>query len=638
MSSIDKGVISVANKIDSRVRVTNANGRIVGRINGQVVFDIADRYGYLHDDEAERVRNGINAYLYNENAERRMEEERRRREEEARRRAEEERRRREEEERRRRLEEQRQKAIASSRVMIAEKRNEVEAYFNRLNPNVNTGFTVPDEINEMLDIKQLINATESEIQKNQHSATEQIRHAKESILKMLDSTSSSLASSANADMASRMGAQAKNIKYGFDIDSVHNKNSEIVSSLNKMIKECGVVLNQVKEAHKKYNNETTASLLHRIKIVPIKTTKDLQKVISMLNESLATIADEKERAALYKAIEELNNANNNLLNLHLKSDVENGSQYEIPSFENEITQMKNKMIAIRENLISAKYTSLSTAQLEEVEAYVSDTSNGEVIFKKGEEIINRLEKVVLQDQRLKPMYDAFIKAREEAINMGVEVDMDFDVEHSESQLDQICDLIASKQIEEEKEEMWNRISATHALMDGLEWDLLGEKEEEGIVSFIYAKKGLDGVVMQVNATGETIRRRLIGVKVNGKETSIEAVKEAARKLEADNEPLRFMEGYKAIFPDTELGEDFGLADDPNIDEVIKSHGVFDLDEENKADEFHSITGEDVKMVSLTGKIKYVESHSQSYTSMLKNDSSQHRQKKAAANKVRYQHL
>ena len=634
MSSIDKDVITFAKNIDSRVRVTNSGGRIVGRINGQVVFDIADRYGYMNDNEKSRVRQAMNTFLYEESEEGR----RRREEEERRRREEEERRRREEEERRRRLEEQRQQAISQSRAIIEQKRAEVERYFNNLSINQNSTFIVPNELSEMLDISNLVANTKASLEKNQKDAQASIRHSKENLLKLLNSTSLSLGAATNASAATELGNRAKQITFAFDTKSVNDKNSEIVASLNSILNQCTAVLKKVKEANNKYHNETTAALLNRIKNIPITTTKDLQKVTTMLNDAIASIADEKEKAKLQEAINSLNEANEGLMNMHLSSNVDSGSKYEIPTYLEEINMLKSTIISIRENLLNASFTSLSVAQMSEVDNYIANSETGEQMYNLGQQIIDRLQSVALSDERMKPTYNAFLKAKEEAQSLGIEVDMNFDPLEGEGQLDQICDMVAVKQIQEEKKTLWESAMATQALMDGLSWDVLGEKEEEGVVSFIYARKDVPGVVMQVNITSDNIRRKLIGVKVNGKETSIEAVKEAGRKLEALNEPSMFMNGFKTIFPESVLDQDFGLADDPGIDEVIKRNGIYDLDEENKTNEFNEITGENIKEVSTVNAIKYVASTSQSITNTLKNEASLHRQKKAAANKARYQHL
>ena len=59
MSSIDKYVANEARKYDPSVKVSKIAGRIIGKIDGRVVFNIADRYGYLNASEEAKIREGI---------------------------------------------------------------------------------------------------------------------------------------------------------------------------------------------------------------------------------------------------------------------------------------------------------------------------------------------------------------------------------------------------------------------------------------------------------------------------------------------------------------------------------------------------------------------------------------------------
>ena len=78
MSSIDKYVIGEARKYDPRVRVTHEGGNLVGRVDGKVVFSIADRYGYLNNSERDAIRTSFDLFEEQEKERRRMEREKRR--------------------------------------------------------------------------------------------------------------------------------------------------------------------------------------------------------------------------------------------------------------------------------------------------------------------------------------------------------------------------------------------------------------------------------------------------------------------------------------------------------------------------------------------------------------------------------
>lgn len=81
MSSIDKGVENLVSGMGKNIRVSKEGNMIIGHINGERVFSIADRYGYLNEDERKRIIGQINQY---EQRKRQAEENRRRAEEMAR--------------------------------------------------------------------------------------------------------------------------------------------------------------------------------------------------------------------------------------------------------------------------------------------------------------------------------------------------------------------------------------------------------------------------------------------------------------------------------------------------------------------------------------------------------------------------
>lgn len=625
MSSIDKYVEEHAQNLDRRVRVTNSGGRIVGRINGQVVFNVADRYGYLNDNERAIIQRGVNNYLVQE------------REEAARRAEEEARRRREEEERRRRLEAERQSAIAQARTAIQNKKAEAERYFNSLtNPAVPT-IVVPQEIKDVFDTSSLIASTKSEMEKNVREANDMLKNKKESTLRLLNSNLNSINNATTAS-ARQIAQTTNNISFTADLSGFNKDNQKIIQNLNNVLRSCENVLKQLKEVDRKYHNQTTQSLIQRVRNIPIKTTKDLQKVVDMINSAIGAIADEADKAAIQASLNELSKANEGLMELKLSSDVEIGQVYEIPKFENEINVTKNTILGIREKLLSAEFTTASSAVLIQVQQYLESAELGEAVYQSGKEIVDQLEKISLEDERLKPAFDAFTRAKEDALLNGLDVDMEFDPVNSEAQLDAIAEQLAIKQIEDSKSEMWNRAVATKVLMNETGYDQIGAKEEEGMLVFIYARKDLQGVVMQVTVTAEGMRRRLIGVKMNGKETPIEAIKEAGRKLEAENEPATFLDNYNKLFPEAQMAEDYGLADDPGIEEVIENNGNYDLDEENKVNEYCTIMGqeEEATIVSTISTIVSAPAQRANINTVIANDNKKYQKRKAQAIKAKYQ--
>ena len=631
MSSIDKYVEEHAQGLDRRVRVTNRNGHIVGKIDGRVVFDVADRYGYLNDSERRQIERGVNAYLAEEAEERR----RRREEEERRRREEEERRRREEEERRRRLEAERQAAIASGRTVIQNKIREVENFFNGISAPAKSNVQPNREILELFDVSEFLNSAQDEINQINRDATRDIQNKKQSVLNLLNSNLNSLPNVPNAEEARNVANRSSNVKYSFDPSGYNDRSNKLNKQLNETIQACNRVYEQVMAFDRKYNNSTSKSLIQRVKNIKIRNTKDLKQVLNMIESAVGALESEEEKRVMQESIKALSKANEGLMQLNLQADVNLGEKYEIPTFDVEINEVKQNLTAIREELLSAEYSTCSAEIMMEVENYLSELQLGEQAYSKGKEIADRLKTVKLQDQRLRPAYDAFIRAKDDALKFGVDVPFDFDPDDPEGQIDAIAEKVAIKQIEDANEEMWNRGQATHALMDGLRYDLIGMKEEEGMLVYIYAREDLEGVVMQVNVTEEGIRRKLIGIKMNGQESSVETIKEAARILEEQGEPELFMGGYRTAFPEAFVAGDVGWSDSEGIEQVLEENGVYDLDEEGKVEAYRQIVKEKPQ-ATFSSVPRYVPPKSHSINVTIAKDRDMNKKKYAQKNVKRYQ--
>ena len=62
MSSIDKYVRTEARKYNPDVEVEHVMGRLIGKVNGKTVFNIADRHGFLNEDERSIIRESMNRF------------------------------------------------------------------------------------------------------------------------------------------------------------------------------------------------------------------------------------------------------------------------------------------------------------------------------------------------------------------------------------------------------------------------------------------------------------------------------------------------------------------------------------------------------------------------------------------------
>ena len=629
MSSIDKYVEDYAKNIDRRVQVTNSNGMITGRINGRVVFSVPDRYGYLNDSERASVSRQMNSYLNQESAQR-AEEERRRREEA-------ERRRREEEERRRRLEEARQNAIKAGTTTLNSKKREIEAQFNALKLQKAEKLTMSSNVTSTFNVAPLISNLNDELENIVVNTNNDIERAKDSLIKSIESTIRTLSSGTSAQAVQQMVANKMNLSASFNKTSANKEISEVKTKLKKLEATCNEVYKEVKKFTQKYNNSVTQMLEHRIKNIEITKVSDFSKITALLNDSVEFIKAEAEREEMLKSIKELSKASDDLSTLKLASNVEVGNVYDINLFENEITNKKQILISIKESLQLAPYTTMNADLLNSVTSSIENSDLGEEKLNQINRLIDMVSEVKVKDERLKPNYNSFLKAREDALSYGIDVEGTFDPTDPESQLDRIVDSIVQKELENERELQISRLASTKVLMESLGYNLIGLEEAGSVKSMIFARSDLKDVVMEVDVTSEGIRRTLIGVKTNGQQSSNEAIKAAARVLESQDEPNNFMAGYNVIYPDALVGEDFGFADDPNIDEVIDRNGVYDLDETNKTEIFKQITGT-TETYTETVKASYIPSRSVTLRASVKAEAKKYEKKRAQKLKARYQTL
>lgn len=630
MSSIDKYVEDYAKGLDRRVTVTNSGGMITGKINGRVVFRVPDRYGYLSESEKRSVSSQMNAF-FNEEAEAR-----RRAEEEARRRREEEeRRRREEEERRRRLEEARKAAVSSGITSLNMKKGQIQATFSSLKMASAEKIKFSDKISNSFDVRGLENALNSEIERTVKNANDAVEREKNSYLQSIESTIRTLNNATSAEKVNDIVRQKLALTPTINLSSYTKEINETKLKLRELESKCNEVYSQITQVATKYNNSVTQNLLKRVKNIEINKVSDLSKITQIMNESVDFIKSEAEKEEFEKSISGFNEVSEELSNLKLASSIEMGNVYEIKTFDSEIRSRKEVLLSIKESILAQPYTIMNQSIVNSVDRCIENSDLGEVKLNEVNSLINILSDITNKDKRLEPSYNAFIKARNDALSYGLETEGTFDPTDPDSQLDRILDAIVTKQIESEKEIQVSRAISTKVLMESLGYNILGFEEAGSITSMIFARSDLKGVVMEVDVTTEGIRRKLVGVKTKGVETSIEDIKEAARVLEREDEPANFMSGYNTIYPDAAVGEDFGFADDPNADEVISNNGVYDLDETNKVAAFNEITG--VNTIT-ERKVNYIPSRSMSVKVAIQNESKKYQKKRAQALKARYQTL
>lgn len=532
MSSIDKYVVTEAKKYDSRVQVENSNGYITGRINGEVVFRIQDRYGYLNDSEEAKIRSAMTNYQNQERI------------------------RREQEERMRRLrEEQRQQEIANARSSIARKEAELERAILQArqrseapqityNRQVLNGFNLGKLDARIAEARRAYTASFSENERKYENAKANLARIK-----------STIASCATAEEARRRQSDISRIQCNFSLDSSAiseiNKLKNEVSTIESSARTITSMLAKLKNTpHDDNIGSKITRIVNSISSYDITSAEDVKGILQRIESALVDIkvseagkisADmEKSLNAIDAAIAE---------SKQLQIQIEQAT-YEVKSFEQEIEKEREEIRNLIAELRTAEYTTCTEEVFARMESFLEE-SNGATeehtleLAQKHRELCTR---VLTEDETYHLAYEIYKKAMErlsERMGGPVIEEQVFDIRNGKqgvlNQLQRLCDIETKLDLQAAKATADLHISVAHDVMTKMGYSLVKSNVDAEVINVsYYTKKGWDGVVMQIIATEHGVERKLIGVSINGQRTSPEQIKKIAEELEKEREPINFL--------------------------------------------------------------------------------------------------
>lgn len=587
MSSIDKGVRTVAQGIDPRVTVVNDNGWIKGYINGRVIFTIKDRYGYVNAQEEATVLAGINAYREAQEAERR------RRAEEA--------------------ERQRKAAVASVKAEATKALQSLKVSYERAVASF-------DEATKSANLAEQVRATggeynldgltakateiESEIQEKKQRLLTEYNQKKAEI----ENISRGITGSSSAEAAGFANSRLRAVSTHIFAQTPPNKKIEAFKDQLTEIRGALRELTQIRKELGAY--ATTPEAKKRLKEatgLPINSKKDVLALSEGIREAIEAIKASEFEKGTKETSDKIKSLEGMLEKCYQIEGYTKISTYESITFEEEIEVKASLAIKAYEELEVAEYTTCTDQRLikcrEEIQDILTKNNGDSQQVKRLDMLIDEAQKYKQADQSLAPAYNRYKQIKQMFEELGIYEIEKFDPSQYEKQQDKL----SSELYVEEKRRIISasRVSLQVAgkVMEEMGYKLISYnigQDEEGDESLtceaVYGIPGCDDVVWKIYTTEKDIERKLVGVAYdkNGTATSHERIKEVGRVFEGQNEGITFIQKIQA---ETELGiEVFSAADadDANADAVLDDTQPFVIPNDEVEKSFKEIVGKTEK--------------------------------------------
>ena len=574
MSSIDKGVEQVVNRLGRNVRVQKRGNTIYGIINGEVVFSLADRYGYINSQEEEIIRDGIRRY------------------DEAVRRA------RIEAERQRlaRLEEER---VAEYRMVVNQidrKRTQIVSMISRIQRSEDLFKasnhkrasilsslvrTYPD-----FDFSELERENEAAILSQKKLIEEKVAEGN-SVLAQFEKT----AKSATSDLSTEKYRSLRSKISSFSIPAIeagsaeydNQKFIEKMQNLQSALKKGAPVVFRLKE----YADDKSAIgvkarvALEKISSAKISTAEDFAKILGITQTALFEIKELIECENVRSDIASISIIEGEIAACNETYEIVGVSTYEILDFRKEIEELAQEAIekfaCLREN----EFSTCTNERNEKATQRLMDILERGMA---GEAVLLEVEKMKSEAIAYEAG-DAIHACEYEEYKTIVQILKDYGVPSSEIEgfdarryVEQKAKLTAQVAVEKREFER-SRLIVTDmqakSVMESMGFDLFSSiGDANGYVrESLFTKRGYDGVLWQVIVLSDgSVNRRIIGVNKGATETDVEYIKAVAQEMEKADDPQEFIKRLKEA-SGSELAVTTACEhDSENADAVIAQNG------------------------------------------------------------------
>ncbi len=578
MSSIDKYVENEARRYNSNVSVRTSGGYIIGTLNGSEIFRIADRYGYLNENERSIIRNSVTNYEAQRREAERLERER--------------------------LE--RERVAAGERL-----RQDLTSAKYTLSQSYNSAKSLYGEVSSSTDLSAQLSALKDfDITPYQ----ERLQLLKNKIASCISSTESDYKSKLQEieKLERSFSGRSSTSQYLAQISSVKKINTCLVSphlpvdelnALKAEVEKLSRALNEVRMIEKELkkvgadglSGSIAQNTIKEIHSARITSLSDVNVLMTAVQQNLAQISDIEFSKRTGERSDKIALINGLIKSCVRLREYSIEQSYEAASYRREIVDASNKVLQVYSELGAADFSTCSHEKVRRVYSLVQNILIGTASDDKTLESLKELleeSAVYKRDDKLQSVNYADYRSKvEELTSRGMaahEIEA-FDYKDYNAQKRRLNSLLLKQDIIQAASQTKLTFLAALETMEEMGYRMLhcdmgGRTGVQDALACeaIYVRPGCDGVVWQVIASDGNLRRRIIGVeRQNGNITAISRVREVAQKIEKDGEIdefyTKYMEKTGVEINVTEAVD----SDTEKSDEYIRQNGSFTLNEEGE---------------------------------------------------------
>lgn len=560
MSSIDKGVEQVVSQLGRNVRVERRGSTIVGIMNGEVIFSMADRWGYINESEKQIIRDGI----------RRYDEEQRRRQEQAaaeRRAREEAIRRAQEEAERRRKEAERQEALRAARAQIEARRSEASAAVARRSASANgvdeaararkNALSGVASLCRSLDLSSLT-AESTRMEKEARSYWEAQQAEARRTLAEIDAIAASLTSSATVEQSRAAADKCSKVKLpsgtptasGYD----NSKFLSEVEAVRRAVSEMAPVIARLEGLASGSGRSATVAkeALSHVKGHPVRTASDVAALAGMLEGRLEEIVDIAEAAAATEEANKLAEMQGSLAAVRRVQSFAAESHYTEKDHREETVETATRALEAFRQLSEAEYTSVSQTRLEQVRArleeIVAGDASSESVLRECESLVAEAAEWKEKDRRMAPAYEEYRALVEQLLEYGASSEDigAFDPAGYAEQKQELLAAIRHERREFERSQLIVSDMQARNVMEEMGYELFSTVgDAQGYVrEALYTRPGYEGILWQIITCADgSVKRRIIGINEGDTQTDPAYILEVAAEMEASHDPEEFLRRF-----------------------------------------------------------------------------------------------
>lgn len=574
MSSIDKGVEQVANQLNRNVRVVKRGNTIYGYIDGEVVFSLADRYGYINAGETQIVNEGIRAYEARQRALREAAEE----------------------QRKQMLEAERIAARDAARGAIAEKRRELQSALARRESGIRSveaskaerdrAVTALKRTAGDLDFSAFTQRSEALAREQKGYWQQDVATCREKLAE-LDRLEKGVTDGLSAQEYRSLQGKCRKITLAASRPtSSEYENQQFlsdVSAVSERLAELGAVRAQF-ERLRACGGEVemiATDAIAELSGCRVSSGEDVRALCDRLQDRAERAAQIMERSRIAEQADALSELHGTMEACRKIGELAVSGSYTANDFRETIVERAEEALRSFRALSEQEFTTCSRIRMEQVcercEEILHQNCAGEKVLHEVEALLTECADYKDADEMHRHEFEEYRALVEELKSYGVmpnEIPRYHAGEYAALKQEMTA-MVRYQKREYEKSQLISTDMAVKKVMVDMGYEVfstVGDKEEY-VRETLFCKKGYNGVLWQVisYANGH-VQRRVIGVNKGDSETTVEYVKAVAAEMEQSNEPQEFLERFRDATGAKISVSEAVDHDSENVDEAIRENG------------------------------------------------------------------